>query len=204
MRQELAQLVFLFVVHVEESDHTASRRLYLILDLLIDGASVVVAAHDERIEPDLLATDARNHRGSDDEPWDVGDDKLKCEQRDKRLVIRLVVSHLIIKDDDKEKDHGPQQSDKEGLTQFFQARLVVHFLIGPRHRMENQPTDGNDDYTNPKTRRHERMRDAVPIIDVKVFVRLAEEIKQSPRQNGRNPIDDEIQRCQPFLIHNER
>jgi hypothetical protein len=61
--------------------------------------------------------------------------------------------------------------------------------------MKNKPGNRNDGYSQPKTRRIERIRDTVPIIDVEVFVRLAEEIKQSPRQNGSQPIDDEIERC---------
>jgi hypothetical protein len=60
--------------------------------------------------------------------------------------------------------------------------------------MKDEPADGDDDHTQPKTRCIERIRDAIPIVDVKVFVRLTEEVKQGPRQNGSQPIDDEIER----------
>ena len=204
MRQKLAQLILFLVVHIEETYHATARRLHLLLDFLIDGASIVVAAHNQRVEPDLFATDARNHRSRDDDPWNVGDQELKGKQRDKRLVIRFIGSHFIVENDDKKQNDDTQKRDKKRLSQLFQPRLLVHLLVGTRNGMEDQPTDGDDDDANPKTGRNERMGDAVPIVDVKVFVRLAEEIEQRPRQNGSNPIDDEIKRCQSFLIHNER
>jgi hypothetical protein len=56
--------------------------------------------------------------------------------------------------------------------------------------MENQPTDGDDEDAQPKARGDEGMRDAVPIVDIKVFVGLAEKVKQRPCQNGSNSIDN--------------
>jgi hypothetical protein len=61
--------------------------------------------------------------------------------------------------------------------------------------MKDEPGNRNDSHPQPKTRGIERIRDAIPIIDIEIFVCLAEEIKQRPRQNGSQPIDDEVERC---------
>jgi hypothetical protein len=67
--------------------------------------------------------------------------------------------------------------------------------------VKDKPTDWDDDDTEPETGRGERIRDAVPIVYVKVFVSLTEEVEQRPRQNGGNPIDEEIDAGQSFLVH---
>jgi hypothetical protein len=59
--------------------------------------------------------------------------------------------------------------------------------------MEENPTNRYQDYPNPKTLCAQRIGYPIPIINVNVFVRLTEKIKQGPGQNGSNPVDEEIQ-----------
>ncbi len=200
-RQILAQLVLLLVVHIEETYQSPTRRFHFIFNFLKDGAGVVVATHNECVEADFLAPNPRNHRSGDDEARDISHQELERKERDKRLVIRLVVHHFIIKDDHEEQHHHTQKRDKESLSEFLQTRLEIHFLVSSGHGMKDKPTNRDDCHTQPKTRRNKRIGDTIPIVDIEVFMSLAEEIKQGPRQNGGNPIDEEIQTGQSFLIH---
>jgi hypothetical protein len=67
--------------------------------------------------------------------------------------------------------------------------------------MEDEPKNGNQNDTNPKAWGDERVCYAVPIVDIKVFVGLAEEIEQRPGKYGRDPINEEIDAGQFFLVH---
>ena len=179
-RKKFCQLVFRLVIHIKETDDSSARRLHLLLDLLEDGAGVIVTTHNQRVEPYLLAPDTIDDRCGDYEARDIDDNKLKGKQRYKRLVIRLVGRHFVVKDDHEEQHHHTQQGDEKRLAELLEARFVVHLLIGTRDSMKDEPTDGDDNDTQPKTRRDKRMGNTVPIVDVKVLVRLAEEIEKRP------------------------